>query len=130
MVVVEERSWLQGLVQPNEPEIARLATRIPAGFEVTKSMAQALAAYVQRRSKFSWARRTEIARHLGEPLRRRFGLPHDTSHDLLLCALYHRTFLAEANGEPPVGQTPPPVEPEILSPNDVLAAMARLDDRR
>ena len=32
------------------------------------------------------ARRAEIAMHLGEPLRLRFGLPRGTSHDLLLCA--------------------------------------------
>jgi hypothetical protein len=29
------------------------------------------------------------------PLLDRFGLPADTSYDLLLCALYYRTFIAD-----------------------------------
>ncbi len=101
MVVVEERPWLFGLVNPNEPEVAQLAVRIPAGFEVTRSMARALAAYVQHRRSFTWKRRMEMARHLAEPLRRRFGLPADTNPDLLLCALYHRRFLAATDLEEP-----------------------------
>lgn len=94
MVVVEEPSWLGELVNPNEPEAIPLAEKIPAGFEVTRSMARALAAYVQHRRRFAWKRRFEMAHHLAEPLRRRFGLPAGTNPDLLLCALYHRKFLA------------------------------------
>ncbi len=94
MVVVEEPSWLSEPANPNEPGAAPLAEKIPARFEVTRSMARALAAYVQRRRTFVLERREEMARHLAEPLRRRFGLPADTDPDLLLCALYHRRFLA------------------------------------
>ncbi len=54
-----------------------------------------LAAYVQRRLTFTWARCAEIAMHLGEPLRVRYGLPRGTSHDLLLCAMYYRAFIAD-----------------------------------
>jgi hypothetical protein len=32
---------------------------------------------------------------LAIPLLDRFGLPPDTSYDLLLCALYYRTFIAD-----------------------------------
>jgi hypothetical protein len=58
-------------------------------------MARALAAYVPRRRAFSWQRRQEIAAYLGVPLRESFGLPPDTDLDLLLCAAYHRTFVAD-----------------------------------
>jgi hypothetical protein len=40
-----------------------------------------------------------VARHLADPLLRLFQLPPDTSHDLLLCALYYRTFVAQQPGE-------------------------------
>jgi hypothetical protein len=36
-----------------------------------------------------------VAKHLAEPLLERFGLPRDTSYDLVLCALYYRTFIAD-----------------------------------
>ena len=36
-----------------------------------------------------------VARHVAVPLLERFGLPADTSYDLLLCALYYRTFIAD-----------------------------------
>ena len=60
-----------------------------------RSMAKALATYVERRRFFSTPRRREVAQHLAEPLLDRFGLPADTSYDLLLCALYYRTFIAD-----------------------------------
>ncbi len=109
MVVVEDRPWLFGLVNPNEPAIGPLAAQIPPGFEVSRSMARALAAYVQHRRAFAWKRRMEMARHLAEPLRRRFGLPADTNPDLLLCALYHRKFLAATDPEGPAPAVPSPV---------------------
>jgi len=97
MVVVEERQWLygHGVIRLAEPEVKRLAEQIPANFQPSRSLARALAAYVQRRRNFSWGRRLEIARHLGEPLREKFNLPLSTNVDLLLCALYHRTFITD-----------------------------------
>ena len=62
---------------------------------MTKSLAKALATYVERRKFFSPPRRREVARHIAEPLLRKFELPADTSYDLLLCALYYRAFIAD-----------------------------------
>jgi uncharacterized RDD family membrane protein YckC len=100
MVVVEEPQWFRGLVEITEPEALRLAALVPVGFQPSRPLARALATYIQRRTYFPALRRLEIARHLGEPLRDRFGLPHDTDLDQLLCALYHRTFITDRNGEP------------------------------
>ena len=80
-----------------------------------------MATYVERRKFFSPARRREIARHLAEPLLQRLHLPGDTSYDLMLCALYHRAFIADRGrlseedeiveqiGESPFRSLPPPV---------------------
>ncbi|MHB1033253.1 MAG: RDD family protein [Pirellulales bacterium] len=100
MVVVEERQFGYAVARVTDPEAIRLAGQIPPDFRVSRSLGRALAGYVQRRAVFTWGRRAEIAQHLGEPLRERFGLPPGTSCDLLLSALYHRTFIAEtANGQ-------------------------------
>lgn len=103
MVVIEERPWLYGVTQVNEPEAIRLAGYLPANLEIPRSQRRALSAYVSRRRNFTAGRRADIARHLGEPLRQQFGLPVGTSHDLLLCAVYYHTFLANTDQ----GQTQP-----------------------
>ncbi len=95
MVVVDEPSWFFGMIRVDEPEAIALAARVPAQFEPPRSMARAIAAYVHRRRFFPFGRRLEIARHLGEPLRQQFGLPPGTDLDLLLCAVYHRTFITD-----------------------------------
>lgn len=95
VVVMEERSWLMGVAKLEDQRTSQLAAYLPPKFQVSRSMARALATYVERRRYFSQARRREIARHLGEPLLREFELPADTSYDLLLCALYYRTFIAD-----------------------------------
>jgi uncharacterized RDD family membrane protein YckC len=92
MVVIDEKSFFMEAVRMEDPRVAQLAAELPASFSVSRTMAKALATYVDRRQLFSPPRRREIARHLGEPLLQRFHLPADTSHDLLVCALYHRTF--------------------------------------
>jgi uncharacterized RDD family membrane protein YckC len=99
MVVIEERRRLTGTARLEDPQAARLAAHIPADFRVSPSMARALAAYADRRRYFSPPRRQEIARHLAEPLLRLLRLPPDTSYDLLLCALYHRAFIADRDEE-------------------------------
>ncbi|MHC4178370.1 MAG: RDD family protein [Planctomycetota bacterium] len=121
MVVVEERQWLygRGLIRTGEPEVLRIADQIPANFQASRSLARALAAYVQRRGMFSWGRRLEIARHLGEPLREKFNLPPGTNVDLLLCALYHRTFITERHDKVPQEGSP------FMEPH---AAFARFAD--
>ena len=95
MVVIEERHWLTGVAKLEDPRAAQLAEYVPPDFRVSRSLAQCLATYVERRRFFSTARRREVARHLAEPLLEKFGMRRDTSHDLLLCALYYRTFVAD-----------------------------------
>lgn len=119
MVVLEERQWFQGLVRTGEPEAARMVKLIPSNFQPSRTLARALAVYAQRRGNFSWPRRLEIARHLAEPLRQQFNLPVNTNPDLLLCALYHRTFITDRQGEP-ARQGSPFMEPQ--------AGFARFDD--
>jgi uncharacterized RDD family membrane protein YckC len=101
MVVVEEPARLFGVQRITDPAALQLAMEIPARFRVSRGLGRALSAYVARRTALGWARRSEIARHVGEPLRVKFGLPQGTNHDLLLCALYHRAFIADVGGDEP-----------------------------
>jgi uncharacterized RDD family membrane protein YckC len=101
IVVMEERYWLTGVARIEDQRARELAEYLPLDFRVSRSLARALAAYVDRRRFFSSDRRREVARHLAQPLLERFGFPEDTSYDLLLCALYHRTFVARHPGELP-----------------------------
>jgi uncharacterized RDD family membrane protein YckC len=100
MVIVEEPQRHYGMARVNEPEAIRLAADLPAGLTISRSLARALSTYVQRRLVFPWPRRADIARHVGEPMRVKLGLPPNTSYDLLLCALYHRAFIADRVEEP------------------------------
>jgi uncharacterized RDD family membrane protein YckC len=100
MVIVEEPQRHYGMARVNEPEAIRLAADLPANFLISRSLARALSAYVQRRQSFPWQKRAEIAKHVGEPTRVKLGLPSGTSYDLLLCALYHRAFIADRVEEP------------------------------
>ena len=62
MVVIEERPWLYGVTQINEPEAIRLAGYLPANLEIPRSQRRALSAYVSRRRNFTAGRRADIAR--------------------------------------------------------------------
>ncbi len=95
IVVVEQNSWLTGVARLEDPRAIQLAGYLPPNFVVSRPLARALATYVERRRFFTPLRRREVAKHLGEPLLVQFGLPADTSYDLLLCALYYRTFIAD-----------------------------------
>ena len=114
IVVIEERNWLAGIAKLDDPRAPQLASFLPGDFVVPQSMGRALATYVDRRRFFSLARRREVARHLGEPLIELFKLPSDTSHDLLLCALYYRTFVTDRLEE----DSPRPVPPPVSNPYD------------
>jgi hypothetical protein len=72
-VVVEQRQWLMGVAKLDDPRAIQLAAYLPPNFVVPRSMARALATYVERRKFFSIPRRREVARHLAEPLLARFG---------------------------------------------------------
>jgi uncharacterized RDD family membrane protein YckC len=114
MVVMEDRSWHGGLTGIDDPAAVRLAGDLPAKFDVSRSLGKALAAYVERRPFFSPARRADIARHVGEPLRVKFGLPPDTNYDLLVCALYYRAFITDQDWDVSQAAAPataPPVAP-------------------
>ena len=104
MVVIKEPKWFHGVVRITEPAAIQLASQIPADFPVNRSLARGLASYVQRRGNFAWPRRLEIARHLSEPLLERLALPPATDPNLLLAALYHRTFIGDReDGQSPWG---------------------------
>jgi len=131
MVIIEERKWLAGVARLEDPRAAQLAAYLPVDFVVSRPLARALALYVDRRRFFTPDRRREVARHLGEPLIRQFGLLPDTSHDLLLCALYFRTFVADRTDaarpaslpvQPPTGYSTSPFGPPAPSfPNPAFA---------
>lgn len=99
IVVIEDRGGLMAAAKLEDPRAAQLAEFLPPNFVVSRTLAQALAIYVERRPYFSLQRRREIAAHIAEPLMAKFGFPPDTSYDLLLCALYHNTFIAERTGD-------------------------------
>jgi uncharacterized RDD family membrane protein YckC len=111
VVVVEEAQRLYGVTRVTEPEAIRLAGLLPANLQVSRSLARALSRYVERRPMFAPKRRAEIARHLGELLASRYGLPPGTSHDLLLCALYYRVFIADRADEEAARSQPPGASP-------------------
>ncbi len=125
MVVVEETRWLTGVARLEDERAGQLAAYIPSNFVVSRSLARAVAHYVDRRKFLSQPRRREIAQHVAVPLIERFSLPPDTSYDLLLCALYYRTFIADR------AENVPTLDPYLrqkaqplpqFNPQDVFAA--------
>ena len=101
MVVWEQAHGLQGVAKVSESEVIRLGAAIPAGFQPSRSLSRSLAMYVGRRNHFTPARRVQIARYVGIPLREQFKLPQNTNLDHLLCALYNRAFVADDESESP-----------------------------
>ena len=100
MVVVEEKNRILGAdVEFKDPRVKQLALEVTPTFKVTAKMSRALASYVERRKYLSAARRNEIAAHLAQPVLTLTGIPADTDYDLLLCALFHRTFILDQPAE-------------------------------
>ncbi len=99
MVVIEERPWLVGVAKIDDPRAFQLASYLPSDLQVSRSMALALAHYAERRRFFSPPRRREVAAYLAEPLLRQYGLPANTSYDLLLCTMYYRLFIADRGAD-------------------------------
>jgi uncharacterized RDD family membrane protein YckC len=112
IVVVEKRSALGGLTPMRRGDVLAFAQNIPVQFVTGRALAQALSIYVARRERFSAARRFEIARVLAEPFCERFDLPEETDPDLLLCALYYRTFIADRPGRDASGPVAVPAVAE------------------
>lgn len=92
MVVLVEKKWVPDLTQFDDERVARLADLIPANFQTTPSLANALSTYGDARPRLAPEHRAEIAAHLAVPLKEKFGFPADTDDDLLLCALYYRAY--------------------------------------
>ncbi len=106
MVVVEKGPRLASVLKIRDARVEHIAASIPAGFAVTRTLGLALSLYVERRKVLSRARRLEIGQHLGVRLCRRFNLPPETDHDLLLCALYQKAFLGTTSAESEEGTVP------------------------
>ncbi len=101
MVIVDERSWRLPVAKVEDPRVAALSSFVPGDYRVSRSMARTLAIYAERRHFLTPARRREIARHLTIPLIERFEFRADIDPDLLLYALYYKTFLSDSSSEPP-----------------------------
>jgi len=100
IVVIDERNWALPVARVDDERVPALASFIPADYRVSASMAKALAGYTERRAFLAKGRRNEIAKHLAEPLIERFEFRPDIDPDLLLYAMYYRTFLADQQQEP------------------------------
>ncbi|MFO0943630.1 MAG: RDD family protein [Pirellulales bacterium] len=96
MVISESRKYSPWNLQPEDLRAFGLAELIPLTFEVSSSMAQTVGLYMENRKRLGLARREEIAGKIAKPLIRRFELLPNTGCDLLLCAMYVRIFLSEA----------------------------------
>lgn len=101
MVIVDERSWRLPVVKVDDPRVPALASFFPGDYRVSRSMARTLAIYAERRHFLTPARRREVARHLTDPLVDRFEFRRDIDPDLLMYALYYKTFLADPSDELP-----------------------------
>jgi uncharacterized RDD family membrane protein YckC len=99
IVVHEKRNWSHGLAKFDDPRVPQLADIIPHDFYVSTDMAKALASFVDRRRFLPYQRVDEIAAHLARPILARIGLPSDTNYDLLLCAIYYKTYVASVVSE-------------------------------
>ncbi|MBB3209663.1 putative RDD family membrane protein YckC [Rhodopirellula rubra] len=100
MVIVDEKTWRLPVAKIEDPRVAPLASFVPGDYLVSRSMARTLAIYAERRHYLTPGRRAEIARHLAIPLIERFDFVSDVDFDLLMLALYYRTFLADPSDEP------------------------------
>ena len=101
MVVVDERKWQLPIAKVDDARVPALASYIPGDYLITRKMARTLATYVERRHFLTPPRRREVARYLSDPLIERFEFRKDIDADLLLYALYYKTFLADSTTESP-----------------------------
>jgi uncharacterized RDD family membrane protein YckC len=100
IVIIEESAAQQKFARFSDPRVQLLAEQyIPPGYVVSPELTKALADYGLRRNRMSIERAREIAAYLANYLMIEFNLPRDTCPDLLLCALYYRTFLADDAGK-------------------------------
>lgn len=125
MVVVEERQRVFRVQRVDEPAVRDLAVRLPTNLVISRSLARALSTYVERRARFTWAARCEIAWHLAEPLRQLYALPAATNPDTLLCALYQRAFITAGHESDTAPHTAAVVNPWPVTSAQPAAVEAR-----
>jgi len=133
MVIHEEPRMLAKLAEFSDPRVAALSEHIPPSFVVSAKLSRTISEYVDGRRHVAPQRASEIAAHLARPLMQRLGIPADTDADLLVCALYYRTFAGQPSGNEPskaerkllqrtessthadLGTTAPPVTTQTVS---------------
>lgn len=99
MVVWEGRRGFHTNLQPEDLRVYSLAELIPPTFQISRTLARAVALYMERRVYLSPQRREEVAGNLAQPLLALFQLKPDTSADLLLCAIYVRIYHSQEHRE-------------------------------
>jgi len=120
-VIVDHGGRSANVLQPDDTRAYALAELIPPTFQVTRTLSNAIGMYMETRKRFSSTRRQELASLLAVPLIRHMGLSPETSPDLLLCAVYVRTFLSEehrslANKQRAQSNLRTPLRPAPLNP--------------
>ncbi|MCA9125822.1 MAG: RDD family protein [Planctomycetales bacterium] len=99
IVVSEGSQTTQWNLQPEDLRAFGLAELIPANYRASSSLAKTIALYMENRKRLGASRKNEISKHISDHLIRQFGLLPDTGPDLLMCALYVRTFMSEQQQE-------------------------------
>lgn len=96
MVVLQRSHRTPHDIKPEDPQVFAIAELIPPTFVASHSMAQTISFYMENRKRLPVARRNEIAQNLAEPLLAQFGMPLTIGLDRLLCGVYVRLFMSEA----------------------------------
>lgn len=113
MVISESRKYSPWNLQPDDLRAFGLAELIPHTFEVSSSLAQTVGLYMENRKRLGLARREEIAGKIAKPLIRKFELMPNTGCDLLMCAMYVRIFLSEAQQQQGIAAMRRSVDPNM-----------------
>ncbi len=130
MVVAEDRSKAKRFNEINDVMLGPVEDMLPPGALPSRTLAKAIAQYVERRQYFGPERRAEIAGHIGKIFVDEYNLPTGIDYDALLCVLYRRAFLSTNTDEdldnvalppdsssralpPPASQRNPYIEPLV-----------------
>ncbi|MEM6688203.1 MAG: RDD family protein [Planctomycetota bacterium] len=100
MVVIDEKAWRLPQANIEDPRVPALASFIPSDFQFSRTLSRTLATYAERRPYLSPPRRREVAKYLASELIERFGFRRDIDEDLLLHAMYYKSFIADDGEEP------------------------------
>ena len=93
MVVIDEKRWRAPVDSVDDPRVPALATYLPLDLRISRSLARALAVYVERRSQLTPTRRRRIAKHLIDPMLDEINFRPDIDPDLMMYTLYYHAFL-------------------------------------